>query len=154
MRLNWKIKAALVVAANVLWSSATVYAQDPASASAIRDSVVLRFAQPNVNDEVPDFQQHVVPLLGKLGCNGRACHGSFQGRGGFRLSLFGYDFDADHDEIHGRIDPEVPADSILLQKSLMQIQHEGGQRMKEEAGNITCCCDGLKVERTVPQKHR
>src|SRR5262245_57156037 len=43
-------------------------------------------------DEVPDFRRHVVPLFGRLGCNGRACHGSFQGKGGFRLSLFGYDF--------------------------------------------------------------
>ena len=46
--------------------------------------------------ETPSFRRHVVPLLGKLGCNGRACHGSFQGRGGFRLSLFGYDFKMDH----------------------------------------------------------
>src|ERR1051325_10573587 len=45
--------------------------------------------------ETPSFQRHVVPLLGRLGCNGRACHGSFQGQGGFRLSLFGYDFNAD-----------------------------------------------------------
>ena len=37
------------------------------------------------------------PLFGRLGCNGRACHGSFQGQGGFRLSLFGYDFKADHE---------------------------------------------------------
>src|SRR6056297_326884 len=57
-------------------------------------------------DEVPNFQKHVVPLLGRLGCNGRACHGSFQGRGGLQLSLFGYDFQSDHaallDEQTGR----------------------------------------------------
>src|SRR2546428_843020 len=29
------------------------------------------------SEEVPSFQRHVVPLLGRLGCNGRACHGSF-----------------------------------------------------------------------------
>src|SRR5262245_50684368 len=46
--------------------------------------------------EVPDFRRHVVALAGRLGCNGRACHGSFQGKGGFRLSLFGYDFAEDH----------------------------------------------------------
>ena len=39
--------------------------------------------------EVPDFRRHVLPVVGRLGCNGRACHGSFQGKGGFRLSLFG-----------------------------------------------------------------
>ena len=82
------------------------------------------------HNETPDFQKHVTPLLGKLGCNGRACHGSFQGRGGFRLSLFGYDFKTDHDELYGRVDPENPAESLILQKALMQIQHEGGQRIK------------------------
>ena len=49
--------------------------------------------------EVPDFQRHVLPLMGRLGCNGRACHGSFQGQGGFRLSLFGYDFKVDHEAL-------------------------------------------------------
>ena len=106
-------------------------AQEAASGAAARESVILRFAQADAAGETPDFKQHVVPLLGKLGCNGRACHGSFQGRGGFRLSLFGYDFDADHDEIYGRVDPEVPAESLFLQKPLMQLQHEGGQRLKE-----------------------
>ncbi len=47
-----------------------------------------RFAG-ETSSESPDFQRHVVPLMGRVGCNGRACHGSFQGQGGFRLSLFG-----------------------------------------------------------------
>ena len=42
--------------------------------------------------ESPNFRRHVVALLGRLGCNGRSCHGSFQGQGGFRLSMFGFDF--------------------------------------------------------------
>src|SRR5437879_10323015 len=57
-----------------------------------------RFAKSEVTEE-PNFQRHVSPLFGRLGCNGRSCHGSFQGRGGFRLSLFGYDFHADHEEL-------------------------------------------------------
>ena len=60
----------------------------------IDESVAHRFSK--ATDETPDFQKHVVPMLGKLGCNGRACHGSFQGQGGFSLSLFGYDFAKDH----------------------------------------------------------
>jgi Protein of unknown function (DUF1549)/Protein of unknown function (DUF1553) len=95
-------------------------------------SVSDRFAAaPTDVSEVPDFQRHVVPLIGKMGCNGRACHGSFQGRGGFRLSLFGYDFKSDHDELYGRLDPETPTESLILQKPLMQVQHEGGPRLKE-----------------------
>lgn len=95
----------------------------------VMDTASQRFASADV-EETPDFQRHVVPLLGKLGCNGRACHGSFQGRGGFRLSLFGYDFDADHGELYGRTDPETPLESLILQKPLMEVPHEGGQRLK------------------------
>ena len=108
----------------VLLVTSTVTASDVAI-----ESAATRFAATDTA-ETPDFQRHVVPLLGKLGCNGRACHGSFQGRGGFRLSLFGYDFKADHDEVSGRVDPETPADSLVLQKPLMEIPHEGGQRLK------------------------
>ena len=83
-------------------------------------------------DEVPDFQKHVVPLLGRLGCNGRACHGSFQGRGGFQLSLFGYDFEADHqallEEESGRVDTDDVAESLILAKPSDADMHEGGQR--------------------------
>ncbi len=61
--------------------------------------------------EVPDFQRHLVPLMGRVGCNGRACHGSFQGQGGFRLSLFGYDFKMDHAGLMDRIDLEKPLES-------------------------------------------
>ncbi|MEO1991706.1 MAG: hypothetical protein ABGW78_07225, partial [Pirellulales bacterium] len=47
-----------------------------------------RYSSENVTtgspfEEAPDFRRHVVPLMGRLGCNGRACHGSFQGQGGF-----------------------------------------------------------------------
>lgn len=86
--------------------------------------------------ETPDFRQHVVPLLGKLGCNGRACHGSFQGQGGFRLSLFGYDFKADHENLLAGDEPRTnlaqPAESLILQKPLQIIPHEGGERLKAD----------------------
>src|SRR5205807_765319 len=67
--------------------------------------------------ETVSFQRHVVPLLGRLGCSGRACHGSFQGQGGFRLSLFGYDFRADHQALlrgdAPRVNVAEPADSLM-----------------------------------------
>jgi hypothetical protein len=84
--------------------------------------------------EKPDFRRHVVPLLGRLGCNGRACHGSFQGQGGFMLSLFGYDFKADHANLMGgdepRTNPAEPATSLILTKPLEEEPHEGGQRFE------------------------
>ena len=95
--------------------------------------VSQRFADPEIK-ETPQFQQHVVPLLGKLGCNGRACHGSFQGKGDFRLSLFGYDFSLDHKQITaedvGRVDLKEPAKSLVLQKPLEEVDHDGGKRFE------------------------
>jgi len=85
--------------------------------------------------EVPDFRQHVVPLVGKLGCNGRACHGSFQGQGGLRLSLFGYDFKADHENLLAgdvpRTDLTSPAESLILTKPLEEVDHGGGRRLEK-----------------------
>ncbi len=87
--------------------------------------------------EVPDFQKHVVPLLGRLGCNGRACHGSFQGRGGFQLSLFGYDFKGDHeallDEDSGRVDVDDIDESLVLAKPVDADMHEGGKRFAPDS---------------------
>lgn len=88
-------------------------------------------------EEVPEFRKHIVPLLGKLGCNGRACHGSFQGQGGFQLSLFGYDFKVDHQNMlagdEPRMNLEKPAESLVLTKPLMIIPHEGGERLKADS---------------------
>ena len=85
--------------------------------------------------EVPDFQKHVIPLLGRLGCNGRSCHGSFQGRGGFQLSLFGYDFKADHDalldEATGRVEVDDVTESLMLSKPSDADIHEGGKRFSK-----------------------
>jgi hypothetical protein len=99
----------------------------PAHAADVIPPVSERYAAADAG-ESPDFQRHVVPLLGKLGCNGRACHGSFQGRGGFRLSLFGYDFKMDHEGLNERIDATAPDDSYALQKALLTEPHEGGKR--------------------------
>lgn len=97
-------------------------------------SLESRFAKTDA-DEVPDFQKHVVPLLGRLGCNGRACHGSFQGRGDFRLSLFGYDFSGDHEalmaENTGRVDVDDVEESLILAKPVDEDMHEGGKRFEK-----------------------
>ena len=86
------------------------------------------------SDESPDFQKHVLPVLGRLGCNGRICHGSFQGQGGFSLSMFGYDFDADHTALTGGNEPRVdfrkPDESLIIYKPTHEDDHGGGERFK------------------------
>src|SRR5207249_3776080 len=49
----------------------------------------------NTRVEKVDFERHIMGLFGRMGCNAGSCHGSFQGKGGFRLSLFGFDPDKD-----------------------------------------------------------
>ena len=98
------------------------------------DSVESRFEKPT--DEIPDFQRHVAPLLGRLGCNGRACHGSFQGRGGFRLSLFGYDFESDHRALLDggqRVDVDRPRESLILTKPTDADAHDGGLHYERDS---------------------
>jgi len=79
---------------------------------------------------VPEFTRHVQPLLGRMGCNNRGCHGSFQGQGGFRLSLFGSDPKMDFEAIKARIDAKKPAKSSLLLKPTREVAHKGGKRFE------------------------
>jgi len=142
-RVLWPQSGVLVscaVATLLTWTSTTVQAADANRQQgevAIRDAEPLpplsaRFAT-DATQEVPDFQRHIGPLLGHLGCNGRACHGSFQGRGGFALSLFGYDFVADHAAMtaadSGRVNLDDVPESLLLDKPIDEERHEGGKRM-------------------------
>jgi len=81
------------------------------------------------------FANHVQPVLTKAGCNSGACHGAAAGKGGLKLTLRGYDPDADHAVLTRqawgrRIVPSDPPRSLLLQKPAGQIPHGGGVRFK------------------------
>ncbi len=85
-----------------------------------------------------DFERHVVPLLGRAGCAAGACHGSFQGKGGLRLSLFGHQPEKDYpaltrDGLGRRIDRLDPERSLLLLKPTAQVPHEGGRRFAKNS---------------------
>jgi hypothetical protein len=85
-----------------------------------------------------DFDRHVASLFGRLGCNAGACHGSFQGRGGLNLSLFGHDPARDYatltrNALGRRVDIMDPDRSLLLLKPTGQVPHEGGQRFKVDS---------------------
>lgn len=81
------------------------------------------------------FSRDVVPLLTKAGCNQGACHGAQHGRGGFRLSLLGFDPVFDYTQIvqsaEGRRVVLADAErSILLLKPTLQMEHGGGERLQ------------------------
>ncbi len=80
------------------------------------------------------FHTEVLAGLTKAGCNMGACHGSPSGKGGFRLSLRGYDPELDLLTLRGeffnrRSNPLAPDESLLLKKPLMEVAHGGGRRI-------------------------
>ncbi|MEZ6043268.1 MAG: DUF1549 domain-containing protein [Planctomycetaceae bacterium] len=86
--------------------------------------------------EVPavTFDNHVRPILSRLGCNAGACHASQFGKGGFVLSVVGFDPDLDYksivrDRLQRRTNLVQPEESLFLKKPLMQVPHGGGQRL-------------------------
>jgi hypothetical protein len=96
-------------------------------------SVLLGLSQASATD----FATHIVPVLTKAGCNAGSCHGAAVGRGGFRLSLYGGDPEADFvsmvRELEGRrIHLSDPDQSLLILKATETIEHGGGQPL--EAG--------------------
>ncbi len=84
------------------------------------------------------FDAHVQSILSRQGCNSGACHGALSGKGGFRLSLRGYDSVADHFAItrqdHGRrIEPADPGRSLFLAKPSLLLPHKGGLRLQPDS---------------------
>lgn len=86
-------------------------------------------------DTLVSFSREIVPILTKAGCTQGACHGSQHGRGGFKLSLLGFDPLFDYPQIvqsseGRRLVLSDPANSILLLKPALVMEHGGGQRFQ------------------------
>jgi WD40 repeat protein/mono/diheme cytochrome c family protein len=82
-----------------------------------------------------DYVHDVNPVLSRLGCNAGTCHGSAQGKKGFKLSLRGYDplFDVralTDDHAARRINLASPDDSMMLLKPTNAAPHVGGALMR------------------------
>ncbi|HQX50700.1 MAG TPA: DUF1553 domain-containing protein [Planctomycetaceae bacterium] len=80
------------------------------------------------------FNNEILASLTKSGCNMGACHGSPSGKGGFRLSLRGYDSTVDLVTLRGeyfnrRTNVLNPDESLMLRKPLMEVAHGGGRRL-------------------------
>lgn len=82
-----------------------------------------------------DFRTDVIAAISRAGCNQGACHGSPQGKDGFRLSLRGFDPDLDFatlaKESDGRRTNRFdPAQSLVLLKGSGKLPHQGGVRFR------------------------
>ncbi|HEY2415286.1 MAG TPA: DUF1549 and DUF1553 domain-containing protein [Pirellulaceae bacterium] len=84
------------------------------------------------------FERDVMAVLSKSGCNLGACHGNFNGKGGFRLSLRGEDPSADYAALLRQVDQRRvnlldPEASLILQKPTGQVVHQGGLRFNRDS---------------------
>lgn len=85
-----------------------------------------------------DFGNEIQPLLSRYGCNAGGCHGKASGQNGFKLSLFGFDDQQDHDAIVAqdrgrRISLAAPQQSLLIQKAVGDTSHGGGIRFAKDS---------------------
>jgi hypothetical protein len=84
------------------------------------------------------FRNHVEAIFAKSGCNAGSCHGALAGKGGFRLSLRGYDPDRDFQTIAKqargrRIELSDPGRSLILAKPTGALPHKGGLRFDTDS---------------------
>lgn len=102
--------------------------------SAVQNVTVRNMSQP----VAWSFRNHVEPVLARQGCNSGACHGALAGKGGFRLSLRGYDPERDYfaiveQQLGRRVEVAEPAASLLLTKPTMSVPHKGGLKLNADS---------------------
>jgi hypothetical protein len=83
-----------------------------------------------------DFNTDVIAALSRAGCNSGVCHGSPQGKNGFRLSLRGFDPNLDftmlaREAFGRRTNSQSPDQSLILKKALGVVPHQGGIRFRQ-----------------------
>ena len=66
-----------------------------------------------------NFENDIVPLLSRFGCNSSGCHGKAEGQNGFKLSVFGFDPAADYAAL---------------------VKEARGRRVFPPRRNPACCC--------------
>ena len=81
------------------------------------------------------FRNDIMPVFMRTGCNTGSCHGAARGKDGFRLSLFGFDPEGDHQRITRematrRVNLALPHESLIIMKGAGKVPHSGGERFK------------------------
>src|SRR4051794_18884860 len=98
---------------------------------------VLARSKVDASENPVDFRTDVIATLSRAGCNAGACHGSPQGKNGFRLSLRGHDADLDlhtltREAMGRRVDHQRPENSLFLLKATGRVSHQGGVLLHPE----------------------
>ena len=85
-----------------------------------------------------NFENDIIPVFSRFGCNSSGCHAKAEGQNGFKLSVFGFDPGADYlaltQEARGRrVLTPVPEQSLLLAKASGGVPHGGGVRIDRQS---------------------
>ena len=94
------------------------------------------------------FENDIIPIFSRFGCNASGCHGKAEGQNGFKLSIFGFSPEADHSALvqegRGRrtVLP-IPDQSLLLLKASGGMPHGGGIRIRKGSGEFRVLRDWL-----------
>ncbi len=104
----------------------------------------------------PKFIRDIEPILARSGCNSGACHGAGQGKGGFKLSLLGYDPALDYDAIvksigGRRINRIEPFHSLILKKPVLDVPHKGGKRLRADSADYATIADWIAFGAPSPE---
>ena len=117
----------------------------------------LVFALPAAGAAPVNFENDVLPVLTRAGCNAGACHGKARGQNGFQLSLLAFDPEFDYaalvKEARGRrVFPAAPEQSLLLRKATARMPHGGGKRLTPGDGMYEVLLEWVRqgVPRTTP----
>ena len=95
-----------------------------------------------------NFRNDVQSIFSKIGCNSGACHGALAGKGGFRLSLRGYDSELDFRtitrEVRGRrVELADPGRSLILAKPTGALPHKGGLKLETDSRDYRIVADWI-----------
>lgn len=109
--------------------------------------------------ESVSFNNEVMAVLSRAGCNQGACHGNQNGKGGFKLSLRGQDsaFDLEsitRDQLGRRVDPLRPSQSLILLKPTAGLPHEGGKRFSVDSTEYRILKQWLEAGAKADPEHR
>lgn len=94
------------------------------------------------------FENDILPILSRYGCNSSSCHGKAEGQGGFKLSVFASDPEADFaaltKEGRGRrVFPARPDESLLLRKGTGRTAHGGGTKLPAGSDDYRLLCEWI-----------
>ena len=110
--------------------------------------LLIPVGSPSLAEETKvSFRNDIMPALSRAGCNTGGCHGHRDGRGNFKLSLWGEDPSKDYEALLAgarRVNQKSPAASWILRKPTLEMEHKGKKRFARNSLEYALILDWIK----------